>query len=90
MTIKGHGCMKSLGRPIKMRFIASGGVLKGILKSDDEITRQEMINVNGDDTELSADDGTRYGFSYMPQHRRYVYNQNSTNIQNNRLRLFWG
>lgn len=58
----------------KMRFIASGGVLKGILKSDDEITRQEMINVNGDDTEQSADDGTRYGFSYMPQHRRYVYN----------------
>ena len=28
----------------KMRFIATGGVLKGILKPEDEITTEEMIS----------------------------------------------
>ena len=28
----------------KMRFVATGGVLKGILKPDDEITNEEMIS----------------------------------------------
>ena len=28
----------------KMRFIATGGVLKGILKPEDEITPEEMIS----------------------------------------------
>jgi plasmid rolling circle replication initiator protein Rep len=55
----------------KMRFIASGGVLKGILKSDDEISNEEMISTTEEHVET---DETRIGFSYMPQHRRYVYN----------------
>ena len=28
----------------KMRFVATGGVLKGILKPEDEITTEEMIS----------------------------------------------
>ena len=40
-----------------MRFIATGGVLKGILKPDDEITNEEMIHINGDDLEQSEDTG---------------------------------
>ena len=58
----------------KMRFIATGGVLKGILKTDDEITNEDMIHINGDDLEQSEDTGERIGFSYMAQYRRYVYN----------------
>ena len=48
-----------------MRFIATGGVLKGILKTDDEITNEDMIHINGDDLEQSEDTGERIGFSYM-------------------------
>ena len=57
-----------------MRFIATGGVLKGILKPDDEITNEEMIYITGDDSEQSEDNGERVGFSYSPQYRRYIYN----------------
>ena len=58
----------------KMRFIATGGVLKGILKAEDAISNSEMIHVNGDDSATAADDGTRFGFSYTSEHRRYIYN----------------
>ena len=34
----------------KMRFIATGGVLKGILKPEDEITTEEMISSSGGST----------------------------------------
>ena len=44
-----------------MRFIATGGVLKGILKTDDEITNEDMIHINGDDLEQSEDTGERIG-----------------------------
>ena len=52
-----------------MRFIATGGVLKGILKTDDEITNEDMIHINGDDLEQSEDTGERIGFSHgsVPQ-----------------------
>ena len=43
-----------------MRFIATGGVLKGILKGDEEITNNEMIHVNDDESEQSADTGERW------------------------------
>ena len=66
--------MKSLLQTHKMRFIATGGVLKGILKPDDEITNEEMIYITGDDSEQSEDNGERVGFSYSPQYRRYIYN----------------
>ena len=57
----------------KMRFIATGGVLKGILK-DEPFSNEQMIHVNDNNSEVTEDDGTRYGFSYMSKHRRYVYN----------------
>ena len=52
-----------------MRFIATGGVLRGILKSDDEITNEDMIHITDDDLERSKDNGERIGFSYgsVPQ-----------------------
>ena len=65
----------------KMRFIATGGVLKGILKGDEEITNNEMIHVN-DESEQSADTGERVGFSYalnidvMSTIRNLTFNQN--------------
>ena len=44
-----------------MRFIATGGVLRGILKSDDEITNEDMIHITDDDLERSKDNGERIG-----------------------------
>ena len=56
----------------KMRFVATGGVLKGLLKED--VTNQEMIAPDGDKEQTEQDDSPRYGFSYAPMYRRYVYN----------------
>ena len=44
------------------------------MKSDDEITNEDMIHITDDDLERSKDNGERIGFSYMAQYRRYVYN----------------
>ena len=49
-----------------------GGVLKGILKNEDEISNEEeMISTT---EEVVETDETRFGFSYLPSQRRYVYN----------------
>ncbi|XP_017797142.1 PREDICTED: replication protein-like [Habropoda laboriosa] len=57
----------------KMRFLATGGVLKGVLKED--ATNQEMIAPDGDKEQLDGEDeAPRFGFSYVPKYRRYVYN----------------
>lgn len=59
----------------KMRFLATGGVLKDAVK--EEPTNQEMIAPDGDKEQLEADDDKpRFGFSYMPKYRRYVFNPN--------------
>ena len=55
----------------RLRFISDGGVLKGLLKPEDEMSNQEMISTTEEQVET---DETRIGFSYLPTHRRYVYN----------------
>lgn len=54
----------------KMRFVATGGVLKGVLKPEDEITQQEMITSSD---EVEETDERRIAFQYAKSHRRYVY-----------------
>jgi hypothetical protein len=55
----------------RLRFISDGGVLKGLLKPEDEISNEEMILTSEDVVET---DETRIGFSYVSTYRRYVYN----------------
>ena len=55
----------------RLRFISDGGVLKGLLKSEDEITNEEMISTSEEKIET---DESRVGFSYVSKFRRYVYN----------------
>lgn len=53
----------------KLRFIATGGVLKDVLRQDEE-TDQDLI-VADDVAENPEDDGARLAFSYRPSDRRY-------------------
>ena len=53
----------------KMRFIATGGVLKGILASEDEITTEEMIS----SSEEAGRWRRRVAFQFRPEYRKYVY-----------------
>ena len=34
---------------LNMRFIATGGILKGVLKPDEQVTQQEMLTPTGED-----------------------------------------
>lgn len=52
----------------KLRFMATGGVLKDVLRQDDE-TDQDLIVA--DDVAKQPDDGSRLAFSYRPSDRRY-------------------
>lgn len=54
----------------KLRFIATGGALKGALKSDCEITNSDLVKA--DDVEIETDQ-RRYNFTYYPSKGRYVY-----------------
>lgn len=62
----------------KLRFVATGGVLKGCLKSEDEITNEDMINTEGDSEDLT--DKRRLAFFYNDDLRRYhranMYDEN--------------
>lgn len=53
----------------KMRFIATGGVLKDCLKSEDEITNEDMINPEGNSEDTT--DKRRLAFFYNDDIRRY-------------------
>lgn len=52
----------------KLRFMATGGVLKDVLRVDDE-TDQDLIVA--DEVAEQPDDGARLAFSYRPSERRY-------------------
>ena len=54
----------------KMRFIATGGVLKGILKPEDEITTEEMISSSEEVQDVGE---SRVVFQFKPEYRKYVY-----------------
>ena len=59
----------------KLRFVASGGVLKDALKSDDEITDDDLVNINQEDNEGDIDD-RRLVFTYKKAIHQYLYNPN--------------
>ena len=52
----------------KLRFMATGGVLKDVLRQDEE-SDQDLIM--GDDVAEQPDDGARLAFSWRPSDRRY-------------------
>jgi plasmid rolling circle replication initiator protein Rep len=54
----------------KMRFVATGGVLKGVLKPEDEITNEEMISSSEEAQDVGEN---RVAFQFNAQYRRYVY-----------------
>ncbi|MCW8602951.1 protein rep, partial [Acinetobacter baumannii] len=54
----------------KMRFIATGGVLKGILKPEDEITTEEMISSSEEVQDVGEG---RIAFQFKSEYRKYVY-----------------
>ena len=63
---------------LNMRFIATGGVLKGVLKPEEEVTQQEMLTPSGKDE--AQDEPKRIGFRYMPHYGKYVYSLAHTNF----------
>lgn len=57
----------------KMRFIASGGLLKNALKDERDISNSDMIALGDDDKEQS-DDKRLLSFTYYNEKRQYLYN----------------
>lgn len=58
----------------KLRFVASGGVLKNALKRDDDITDDDMINTGNDDEDSENTDDRRLVFTYYKTKHQYLYN----------------
>lgn len=58
----------------KLRFIATGGVLKGCLASVEDATNEEML-VTGAEEESTdtADNGVRLAFGWQSEQRRYYH-----------------
>lgn len=56
----------------KLRFIASGGVLKDAFKPSDEITNDELITADDSDDEHEKDD-RRLVFTYKKTKHKYMY-----------------
>ena len=68
--IKGAWLHEMTKQVHKMRFIATGGVLKGILKPEDEITTEEMISSSEEECRTLE---KRVAFQFRPEYRKYVY-----------------
>ena len=64
----------------KMRFIATGGVLKGILKPEDEITTEEMISSSEEVQDVGE---IEWHFSSSLNIENMFMRQNITNMQTN-------
>lgn len=59
----------------KLRFVASGGLLKNAFKDTDKLTNKDMIFVNDDEKKQeTSKDGRTLNFTYYPTHRKYIYN----------------
>ena len=50
----------------KLRFVATGGLLKNALKPDDDITNEDMIDTGNDD-EITETDDRRLNFRFINQ-----------------------
>jgi len=57
----------------KLRFVATGGLLKNALKPDDDITNEDMIDTGNDD-EITETDDRRLNFSFYKSKGGYLYN----------------
>ena len=57
----------------KLRFVASGGVLKDALKRDDYITEDDLVNTGNDEEDTNTDD-RRLVFTYKKVAHKYLYN----------------
>ena len=66
----------------KMRFIATGGVLKGILKPEDEITTEEMIS-SSEEVQDVGESRVAFQFSSSLNIENMFMRQNITNMQTN-------
>ena len=64
----------------KMRFIATGGVLKGILKPEDEITTEEMISSSEEVQDVGE---ARVAFQFSLNTENMFMRPNITNMQTN-------
>ena len=65
----------------KMRFIATGGVFKGILKPEDEITTEEMISSSEEVQDVGE---ARVAFQFRPEYLKNMFMRpNITNMQTN-------
>lgn len=53
----------------KLRFVATGGILKNCLKNEEDITNEDMINTEGDSEDTT--DKRRLAFFYNDDIRRY-------------------
>ena len=63
---------------LNMRFIATGGILKGVLKPDEQVTQQEMLTPTGEDE--APTEQKRIGFRFYTHHGRYVFSPAHTNF----------
>ncbi len=59
----------------KLRFVATGGVLKNSLKPSDDIDNEDMIRTGNDD-ETEQTDERRLNFTYYKTKQGYFYNPN--------------
>ena len=57
----------------KLRFVSSGGVLKDALKSDDDITNDDLIKTSDEDDEVGEVDERRIVFTYRKIKHQYIY-----------------
>lgn len=57
----------------KLRFVATGGLLKDTLK-DGDVSDQDMIATGEDAQDTDADDKRLLHFTYRPVKRSYIYN----------------
>ena len=57
----------------RMRFVATGGLLKDALKPEEEVTEEEMIDTGSSDEDTETDD-RRLNFTFYKSKGGYVYN----------------
>ena len=61
----------------RLRFVATGGLLKNALKADNELTDDDLIRTGNDDETTETDD-RRLNFTWYKFKGGYLYNQTIT------------
>ena len=68
----------------KLRFVATGGALKNILK-DDDLTDEKMVNTGENDNDEKTDE-KRLNFTYYKSKKGYIYNPEFNEWKGSRVR----